>query len=150
MKTCMQSRCVISITAVFLLITLASCAALPVDRYNTQKGAAVGAGLGALLGQAIGRDTEGTLLGAGIGTVVGAITGNAVDQGQQATREAALTNNRVVYVDNQGGAVEAIPRYDNQQSTNCRKVLKRVWNKGTLESENVEEVCEGEKTSRDY
>jgi len=122
------------------------------DRYNTQKGAAVGAGIGALLGQALGKDTGGTLLGAGIGTLIGAIAGNAVDQEYQATKAAAQTNKRVVYVDDHGGAVEAIPKPMNreQQETNCRKVTKRVWNKGEIVSETIEEICEGEKTSRDY
>ena len=48
--------------------------------YNTQKGAAIGAGIGALAGQAIGHDTESTLIGTAAGTLLGAITGNAVDQ----------------------------------------------------------------------
>jgi len=127
----------------------AACATVPEDRYNTQKGAAIGAGIGALLGQAIGRDTEGTLLGAGIGTVIGAIAGNAVDQDYQAARDAAMLNKRVVYVDNQGRAVEAIPVQDTQQ-TNCRKVTKRHWDNGQLISETIEEICEGEKTTKDY
>ncbi len=127
----------------------ASCATVPEDRYNTQKGAAIGAGVGALLGQAIGRDTESTLLGAGIGTVFGAIAGNAVDQDHQAARDAAMLNKRVIYVDDQGRAVEAIPAQRSPQ-TNCRKITKRHWDNGQLINETVEEICEGEKTIRDY
>jgi uncharacterized protein YcfJ len=138
----------------FILLTIlaitASCAGVPADRYNTQKGAAVGAGVGALMGQAIGRDTEATLLGAGIGTLLGAITGNAVDQSYQAAREAAATNKRVVYYDDQGGAVEAIPGPVSSRQTDCRKVTKRVWNRGELVSETVEEICEGEKRTASY
>jgi len=133
----------------FIMILSTSCATIPEDRYNTQKGAAIGAGIGALLGQAIGRDTEGTLLGAGIGTVIGAIAGNAVDQDYQAARDAAMLNKRVVYVDDQGRAVEAIPVQSSQQ-TNCRKVTKRHWDNGQLISETIEEICEGEKTTKDY
>jgi uncharacterized protein YcfJ len=132
-----------------LMLLSVSCATVPQDRYNTQKGAAIGAGIGALLGQAIGRDTEGTLLGAGIGTVIGAIAGNAVDQDYQAARDAAMLNKRVVYVDDQGRAVEAIPMQSAQQ-TNCRKVTKRHWDNGQLISETIEEICEGEKSSKDY
>ena len=114
----------------FMLLAIisltASCAGLPPDRYNTQRGAVVGAGMGALMGQAIGRDTGSTLLGAGIGTLLGAIVGNASDQSYQAARDAAVTNKRVVYYDNQGGAVEAIPGPADQQRTDCRKVTKRV------------------------
>jgi uncharacterized protein YcfJ len=132
----------------FFLFFSVSCATTP-DRYNTQRGAAIGAGIGALLGQAIGRDTEGTLLGAGIGTVFGAIAGNAIDQDYQAARDAALINKRVVYVDDRGRAVEAIPLQTNQQ-TNCRKITKRHWDNGQLIRETIEEICEGEKTSGDY
>ena len=138
---------------IFLLLSLlflsVSCATTQPDRYNTQKGAAIGAGVGALLGQAIGRDTEATLLGAGIGTLFGAIAGNAVDQEHQAAKDAARTNKRVVYVDRGGHAVEAIPGQNNQQ-TNCRKVTKRQWDNGELISETVEEICEGEKKTRNY
>ena len=42
--------------------------------------AAIGAGIGALAGQAIGGDTEGTLIGAGIGAVGGYIIGNEADK----------------------------------------------------------------------
>ena len=137
--------------AVFMF-GIVSCATtnVPPDRYNTQRGAAVGAAVGALFGQAIGRNTEGTLLGAGIGTLLGSIIGNAVDQSHQAARDAAATNKRVVYYDNQGGAVEAIPGPIDQQHTNCRKVTKRVWDKGQLMSETVEEICEGQKSTADY
>lgn len=141
------------ITSLLLIAVLglaASCATVPNDRYNTQKGAAIGAGVGALMGQAIGRDTEATLLGAGIGTLLGAIVGNAADQSHQAAREAVATNKRVVYYDESGGAVEAIPGPISSQQTNCRKVTKRVWNRGALISETVEEICEGEKNSSDY
>jgi uncharacterized protein YcfJ len=138
---------------IFLLLSLlflsVSCATTQPDRYNTQKGAAIGAGIGALLGQAIGRDTEATLLGAGIGTVFGAIAGNAVDQEHQAAKDAARINKRVVYVDRGGHAVEAIP-VQNDQQTNCRKVTKRQWDNGELISETVEEICEGEKRTNDY
>ena len=132
-----------------IMIALVSCATVPDDRYNTQKGAVLGGGLGALLGQAIGGDSEATLLGAGIGTVVGALAGNARDQEHQAARDAAAINKRVIYVDNQGRAVEAIPMQGSQQ-TNCRKVTKRQWDNGQMVSETIEEICEGEKTSRDY
>jgi len=153
------------LVAVFLLAGLVSCASTP-SYYNTQRGAAIGAGIGALAGQAIGRDTEGTLLGAGIGTVAGAILGNAVDQDQQMSREVIhrqrwTDNERYRQErsyneydhhdcdDNNGTYVETIPGPVDQH-TNCHKVTKRVWNKGVLVSERIEEVCDGEKYSRDY
>ena len=137
----MQKMCVI-LASIFLL---AGCA----GPYNTQKGAAIGAGSGALLGQIIGRNTQSTLIGAGVGTLVGAIAGNAVDQSRQAAREAARRNRRVVYHDNHGGRVEAIPHKVNPR-TRCRKVTTRVWEKGKLVKETVEEHCEGKKTTQTY
>lgn len=139
----------------FLLILLAfslfftACAPVQQDRYNTQRGAAIGAGLGAILGQAIGKNTEGTLLGMAAGTVLGALVGNATDQNYAAARQAASSNQRVVYYDDRGAAVEAIPGPLNQQ-TNCRKVQKRTWNNGVIVSDTIEEICEGTKTTRDY
>ena len=137
------------LAALAITITFVSCATMPQDRYNTQKGAAIGAGVGAIGGQIIGGNTEGTLIGAAVGTLLGAIIGNAADQQYEAAREAAITDKRVVYYDNQGGAVEAFPGPIDRQ-TDCRKVTKRVWNKGQLVSETVEEICEGKKSSTDY
>lgn len=62
---------------VFASFSLFSCVS---TGYNTQKGALIGAGVGAIAGQAIGRNTEATLIGAQAGALVGAIVGNAFDQ----------------------------------------------------------------------
>jgi len=43
-------------------------------------GALAGGGVGALIGQAAGRDTEATLIGAAVGTGIGYIIGNEVDK----------------------------------------------------------------------
>jgi len=67
------------ITAVIAAGLLLSACASP-GMYNTQKGAAIGGGLGAIAGQAIGRNTEATLLGAGVGTLLGTVLGNYEDQ----------------------------------------------------------------------
>ena len=45
-----------------------------------QQGAGIGAASGALLGQAIGGDTEATLIGAAVGTMLGYIVGNEMDK----------------------------------------------------------------------
>jgi len=135
------------LTAIIFLI---SCAGTYPDRYNTQRGAAIGAGVGALAGQIIGRNTKGTLIGAGVGTLLGAVVGNAVDQEHQIAREAAAKNKRIVYYDDhKDQAIEVIPGPEDQH-TKCRKVTKREWDKGYLVSERVEEVCEGEKLSSNY
>ena len=136
-----------------ILLTLAflvSCAGRHSHYYNTQRGAAIGAGVGALSGHIIGRDAKATLIGAGVGTLLGAVVGNAADQRRQIARDAALTNRRLVYYDrHEDYAVEAIPGPKDQQ-TKCRKVTKREWDKGYLVSEKVEEVCEGERLTSEY
>jgi len=45
-----------------------------------QAGAGIGAAGGALIGQAIGRNTEATLIGAAVGTMLGYIVGNEMDK----------------------------------------------------------------------
>ena len=145
-----QRQMIVFSICIAAMLVLAACAGPRAEkgRYNTQRGAAIGAALGAVVGQAIGKDTGGTLLGAGIGTVVGAIAGNAMDQDHAVAREAAEQNKRVVYYEQQGGMVEAIP--EESQQTDCRKVTKRIWKKGELMEETVEEVCEGEKQTNTY
>jgi hypothetical protein len=72
-------------------LTAYSCAT---EGYNTQKGAAIGAVGGALIGQAIGRNTAGTLIGAASGALVGAVAGNVVDQDQANRRLEQLESSR--------------------------------------------------------
>ena len=50
---------------------------------DAQAGALLGAGIGALAGQAIGHDTEATLIGAAIGTGAGYIIGNESDKAKR-------------------------------------------------------------------
>ncbi len=126
---------------ILILPLLVTACAYPPDRYNTQRGALLGAGVGALIGQAIGRNTEGTLIGLASGTILGAFVGNAVDQDYQALRDAANYQKPVIYYDKQGAAVEAIP-VEVDAKTNCRKIKKRTWKNSKLTSETVEEICE--------
>ena len=142
-------KILIALCGIVLLAGLGACAPIDPDRYNTQKGALGGAAAGALAGQAIGRDTESTLIGAGVGALIGALAGNAVDQHNVAVRQAARTGGRVVYLDGQGGMVEATP-IGRDQRTDCRKIRKRTWKDGKLISDTVEEVCEAVKTEPHY
>ncbi len=62
-----------------LLLIIALIGATGCAGYRTETGAAIGAGAGALAGQAIGRDTESTLIGAALGGITGAMVGHAMD-----------------------------------------------------------------------
>ena len=143
-------KILIALCGIVLLAGLGACAPIDPDRYNTQKGALGGAAAGALAGQAIGRDTESTLIGAGVGALIGALAGNAVDQHNVAVRQAARTGGRVVYLDGRGGMVEATPIGPVNQRTNCRKVRKTIWKDGKLVGSETEEICEAEKTEPHY
>jgi len=128
------------LTLSFLLV---SCAYYPYPYppadYNTQVGTILGAGTGALLGQAIGGNTESTIIGMAAGTILGALVGSAADQANQAARDAAQYGKPVIYYDKSGRAVEAIPEGTNDP--NCQRVRKRIWEDGKLVKETIEEVC---------
>ncbi|MHC4154481.1 MAG: glycine zipper domain-containing protein [Planctomycetota bacterium] len=66
--------CALVVCICALVMSAAGC------QTKAQTGAAAGAGIGALAGQAIGGNTEATLIGAGIGAGVGYIIGNEQDK----------------------------------------------------------------------
>ncbi|MEA2115845.1 MAG: RT0821/Lpp0805 family surface protein [Thermodesulfobacteriota bacterium] len=70
----MKTINILAILSILLLIT--SCSSVN----KGQMGAAGGAAGGALIGQAIGHDTESTLIGAAVGTMLGYIVGNEMDK----------------------------------------------------------------------
>ncbi|MBW2603628.1 MAG: OmpA family protein [Deltaproteobacteria bacterium] len=78
--------CIVLVTFMF------SCAGPTQQERGTKTGALIGAAGGALLGQAIGRNTTATLVGAGIGAAIGGITGNQIgaymDRQEQELRAA--------------------------------------------------------------
>ncbi|MDY6953695.1 MAG: OmpA family protein [Thermodesulfobacteriota bacterium] len=94
-----MKRTVSAVVVMFFLVTLCACAGQTRQQRGTGTGVAVGAGLGAALGQAIGKDTEATLLGAGIGAVLGGIAGNQIgaymDRQEQALRDAMAASDAV-------------------------------------------------------
>jgi hypothetical protein len=61
-----------AVAAVALSAVLAGCSQTPQQQRATT-GAALGAAGGALVGQAVGRDTKSTLIGAGAGALLGAV-----------------------------------------------------------------------------
>jgi len=70
-----MKKCILFLLPI-LAISFSSCA-----NYNkAQQGAGIGGASGALLGQAIGRNTEATLIGAAVGTMLGYIVGNEMDK----------------------------------------------------------------------
>lgn len=64
------------IISLLVSAVLAGCAATEQEQ-RAGTGALIGAGAGALAGQAIGRDTRSTVIGAGAGALLGAVVGTA-------------------------------------------------------------------------
>ena len=76
------------ISIVFILIAAANAQAEPVIKINKGiSGLLLGAGGGAIAGQAIGRDTESTLIGTAVGTLFGYVVGNEMDKGNGQTEQ---------------------------------------------------------------
>jgi len=89
-------------------LVLSACAP---GMYHTRTGAAIGGGLGALMGQAIGRSTESTLVGAGVGTLIGSVLGSYEDQRVNDVEVYETGDSRVVYVDPSPTVHIVVPRY---------------------------------------
>ena len=64
-------------------------------------GVIVGAGGGALLGQAIGRNTKATVVGTAIGSIVGYIVGSEMDRGRGYSGNVVHYNNQPVHYNSQ-------------------------------------------------
>lgn len=83
--------------AACLCLSLIACANMQTKQEKgTLYGAGAGAATGAIVGQAIGKDTKSTLIGAGIGALVGGLAGNQIgkymDMQEQELRQAIATS----------------------------------------------------------
>ena len=94
-----------------VVVGIACALAMAGCQNQAQTDAALGAGVGALAGQAIGHNSKGTLIGAGVGAGTGYIVGNEADKANtnrqmEADREAAGTY--VVNVRNSNGSITPV------------------------------------------
>jgi len=78
---------------------------------SAKSGTLIGAGGGALAGQAIGGNTEGTLIGAGIGALGGYIVGSEMDKDRERKQAQQQANNPV----NQSNAESQRLRAENER-----------------------------------
>ena len=92
----MKKTIVSIIVSLTLAMCLFSCAGSSKQTKGATTGALIGAAGGAIAGQAIGRNTEATLLGAAIGTAIGGIAGYSIgaymDSQEQELRVAMAAN----------------------------------------------------------
>ena len=63
---------------------------------NTGQTTIIGGATGAVLGQAIGRNTEGTLIGTALGSIIGYMVGNEMDKENYSSRHRAARISRPV------------------------------------------------------
>jgi len=108
----MSIRIVASLLVVFgTVIFIAGCES------NAQTGALIGAGGGALVGQAIGRDTKGTLIGAGVGAVGGYVVGSQMDKNENKARQTTTASPQTVSAAQNSDAVVTITIKNSNGST---------------------------------
>jgi outer membrane protein OmpA-like peptidoglycan-associated protein len=88
-------------------IVLAGCADMNTGMTTTQRNTAIGAGVGALAGAAIGHDATGALIGAGIGAAGGYIWSKNMEQKKLAMERATM-----------GSGVSVTQTPDNQLKLN--------------------------------
>jgi outer membrane protein OmpA-like peptidoglycan-associated protein len=88
-------------------MALAGCADMNTGMSTTQRDTAIGAGVGALAGAAIGRNTTGTLVGAGLGAAGGYIWSKQMEQKKLAMERATV-----------GSGVAVVQTPDNQLKLN--------------------------------
>jgi outer membrane protein OmpA-like peptidoglycan-associated protein len=86
---------------------LAGCADMNSGMTPTQRNTAVGAGLGALAGAAIGHDAKGALIGAGVGAAGGYVWSKHMEQKKAAMQRATV-----------GSGVAVVQTTDNQLKLN--------------------------------
>ncbi len=120
----------LSVLAFVAMFTLTSCTGMGVQQGRKGQVGAVGGGAaGAIIGQAIGHNTEATLIGLAIGTMLGYIVGNEMDKydRQELNRvyERGVSNQPSTWVnpDNKNQyTVTPQPAYTNQRTNQpCRK-----------------------------
>lgn len=103
MSTTRHSLRLVAIAAAAGSVLLAGCADMNTGMSETGKNTAIGAGLGALAGVAIGGDAKGALIGAGVGAAGGYIWSQHMEQKKQAMQRATM-----------GSGVNVVQTQDNQ------------------------------------
>ncbi len=97
-------------------------------RHNDIRGVIVGAGGGALLGQAIGRNTKATVVGTAIGSIVGYIVGSEMDRGSGYSGNVVHYNNQPVQYNSQPVHYNSQPVQYNSQPVHYQRYEQVVIN----------------------
>lgn len=126
----------INILAILSILLLTSCASMN----KGQIGGATGAGAGAIIGQAIGHNTEATLIGMAVGGMLGYIVGNEMDKydRQQLNHvyERGVSGQTSSWVNPDKGSqyqVTPQPAYTTSNNQVCRKAEVKAIIDGKVE-----------------
>ena len=115
--------------AVLAALTLSAAGCSNTNLTKGQQGVIGGAASGAVIGQAIGRNTEATLIGAAVGTMLGYIVGNEMDKYDRmqlnSAYESGPSGQPVAWVNpDTGSSYQVVPQpaYQNSSSNQvCRQ-----------------------------
>jgi surface antigen len=136
----MQKRHGLRMTAVAIILMLLTIGCATDTTNKGTKGAAIGAGAGALAGQVIGRNTEGTLIGLAVGGLLGYIIGNEMDKYDQTqlnrVYETSPSNQSAEWVNpdtKRAYAVTPKPAYKESSGQICREAEIRATIDGRQE-----------------
>lgn len=126
-----------------LCVFIVSCAGTTNQQTKTGQGALVGAGVGAILGQVIGGNTQGTLIGAGIGAALGGIAGNQI--GAYMDRQEAALRNVIVESED-----VAVTRSENVLTATFQSNMFFDYNSDVLKAGAYSEMDRVAGVLRDY
>ena len=126
-----------------MFLFIMSCAGTTNQERKTKEGVAIGAGVGAILGQVIGGDTEGTLIGAGIGAALGGVAGNQI--GAYMDRQEAELRNVVA-----ASEAASITRTQNVLTATFKSNMFFDTNSSTLKPGAYSELDRVARVLRDY
>jgi hypothetical protein len=93
-----------------------------------EKGGLAGAGLGAIIGQAIGHNTAGTLIGAGVGAGLGYIIGNEMDKQDATNRQKASDAETRPFANTAWQVLSITPK----PKTPFQSIVSRFYPDGTM------------------
>jgi len=131
------------IVLLILSLFIVSCAGSTHQERKTKEGVLVGAGVGAILGQVIGGDTQGTLIGAGIGAALGGVAGNQI--GAYMDRQEADLRNVVA-----ASEYASVTRSQNVLTATFKSNSFFATNSSTLMAGAYSELDRVAKVLRDY
>jgi hypothetical protein len=128
---------------------ITSCAETYRPSQSTYEGGLIGAVTGATAGAILtsGNKWKGGVIGGVIGAIAGATIAEISKRGAV---EAVQTNQPVRYQTEDGRVVYQAEPAGYDAKTKCHKVHEKIYENGKLVKDQIKEVCESEKTERNY